>query len=125
MTVEEFIRARLAEDEDIAAGAIRGPRRPGWSEDYGQEFMVVVGVRDGVPDCVVRSTDESRHIARHDPARVLRQTPVLRAVVELIEGMVSATQQSGAEDAVLYPLAEIWSEHPDYRDEWRPTGYRG
>lgn len=114
MTIEEFIEARLVEDEDIAAGATRGPRRPdGWSEDYGQEFVVVVGVRDGVPDCVVRSTDESRHIARHDPARVLRDIAAKRKAL---------AWYLGDDENVMWPtiqmIAAIWSDHPDYQQEW-------
>lgn len=133
-----FIEARLAEDEDLAAGAERGPRRPDWSEDYGQEFIVVVGVRDGVPDCVVRSTDESRHIARHDPARVLRQCAGIREMLDYLVGL--ATDYQDDWDSVIenggrwlptsghynvYPalerLAATWSTHPDFRPEWAPT----
>ncbi|WP_433568129.1 DUF6221 family protein (plasmid) [Nocardia sp. CA-151230] len=122
MTIEEFIEARLCEDEDIAAGARRGPRRPdGWSEDYGQEFIVVVGVRDGVPDCVVRSTDESRHIARHDPDRALRQYAALRKIMRLNREDI-ADVDSGASMQITEAVASIWSDHPDFDPSWAVDG---
>ncbi|MBF6213753.1 hypothetical protein IU487_22305 [Nocardia puris] len=121
MTIEEFIRARLDEDEQIARAA---------AERRGQWWTAVDPFSGDDPDRVEGSgssavaydsaAEPARHIARHDPARVLRQAPVLRAVVELIEGMVSATKQIEAENAVLYPLAAIWDQHPDYLEEWKP-----
>lgn len=139
MTIEEFIKARLDEDEQIAKAATGGSKAR-WVADEDEVYAVLGSLTDpdrcedhapGRPnmcednriataeDCSDRWLDErARHIALHDPVRVLRQAPVLRAVVELIEGMVSATQQIEAESAVLYPLAEIWDRHPDYRPEW-------
>ena len=142
MTIEEFIEARLAEDETVA-NAAGGDRwaydsredlyreqaangevyRPDSTREYsygnghvGHEYSYVTCDREGLSSSVDRT--EGEHIARHDPARALRQVAVLRAVVELIEGMVSVTQQIEAENTVLYPLAAIWQDHPDYRPEW-------
>lgn len=124
MTLEEFIAARLDEDERIALEANGG--RPWHAIDLAEEGIGIYdGEDDGDPDAGYSysppRTSETRHITRHDPARVLRQAPVLRAVVELIKGMPSVTQQIEAENAVLYPLAAIWDKHPDYRAEWRAT----
>lgn len=121
MTIEEFIKARIAEDEDIAAGAERGPRRD-WAEDYGREFLVVSRVEAGIPEFDVRSTAESQHIARHDPARVLRRCAALRSVLEFGAPLVSASQQIEFEDTVLLHVAAIWSDHHDYRPEWAVDG---
>lgn len=118
MTIEDFIAARLAEDEDIAAGARRGPRGRDWSEDYGREFVVLVGSRDGVSDWVVRSTAESQHIARHDPARAVWQAAAIRSAVAYVASITSASEQLVAEAAVLHPIAGIWRTHPDYRTDW-------
>lgn len=113
MTIEEFIGQRLAEDEDIAAGARRGPRSDSWAEDYGREFLVVSRVEAGIPECDVRSTAESQHIARHDPARVLRQCAMMRVALgwyinddEMVMG------------ATIQAIAAIWSDHPDYQQDW-------
>lgn len=83
---------------------------------------MVSSVEVGAPAFAIKNEGDAQHIARHDPARVLEQTPILRAVVELIEGMVSVSQQSEAERSVLYPLAAVWSDHPDYRPEWAIGG---
>lgn len=141
MTIEEFVRARLAEDEQIAKAAA-GDSAARWVADEDEVYAVFGSLtnpdrcEDHAPgrpntcednrvatadDCSDRWLDErARHIARHDPIRVLQQAPVLLAVVELIEGMASVTQQIDAESAVLYPLAAIWDQHPDYREDWKP-----
>ncbi|WP_405490437.1 DUF6221 family protein [Nocardia sp. NBC_00511] len=121
MTIEEFIEARIAEDEDIAAGAEQGPRRD-WAEDYGREFLVVSRVEAGIPVCDVRSTAESQHIARHDPARELRSAAAWRRVMEFGAALISASQQIEFEDTVLLPIAAIWFGHPDYDRSWAADG---
>lgn len=116
-----FVNARLDEDE-AAAKAARGVE---WDWRYvAQPF----GERPSIAHTV--------HIARHDPERVLREVAAKRAIL-------AAYEQEGAqpihrpdpevltliearldayEDAVL-ALAAIWSDHPDYRQEWaQPSG---
>lgn len=115
MTIEEFIAARIDEDEAIAQSIPHGE----WRAEIKHGAALVI---DSDADTVVIVGDEreNAHIARHDPARALRQAPVLRAVLELVQGMVSASQQIEAEETVLYPLAAVWSNHPDHREEWLP-----
>ncbi|MBW0275016.1 hypothetical protein ATM97_27835 [Nocardia sp. MH4] len=141
MNIEDFIKARLDEDEQIAEAAAGGSAAR-WVADEDEVYAVFGSLTDpdrcedhapGRPnmcednriatadDCSDRWLDErARHIARHDPVRVLRQAPILRAMVELIRGMASITQQIEAESAVLYPLAAIWDQHPDYLEAWKP-----
>lgn len=68
------------------------------------------------------------HIARHDPARVLREVVAIRQVVGLHEdsgdygslGPGPCSSCSGAEDwpcATLLALATGWSDHPDYDEQ--------
>ena len=81
----------------------------------------------GIPD-----TDETGiHIARHDPARVLREVTAKRAIVTRYAAVrrafgdregglwpdVTRREKSHAY-ATLCDLAGIWSDHPDYQDEW-------
>ena len=171
----DFIEARLAEDES-AAQAAGGDT---WQIDSGS-WLVSNSHGPVVYDEGKPSEEQADHIARHDPARVLREVAAKRAIlasessVTLPEwhpdcggdwvlsgdgffanywpdntvsasitdgfdgptlaesGIVSkdsrAACQSFAEgwvrehlpqrSAVLRTLAAIWSEHPDYLEEW-------
>src|SRR5690606_8707896 len=66
--------------------------------------------------------DVAQHIARHDPARALRQCKALRVTVRAIEELVedgeapSLVEQSTIRN--LAPIASIWSDHPDYDTNW-------
>lgn len=129
-----FVLARIAEDVDVATVAIDGYGTPKWAnsdDEYvypdpppGNSY-IAVGPWDGgigLP---------ARHIARHDPARVLAQCAAMRKVVDLHD---RAHHQCVADDEdgpstlwrtsanpcdTLRALASIWSDHPDYRQEWR------
>ena len=83
---------------------------------------------------------DARHIARHDPARVLREIAAKRAIVaahhpetpskyghDVLRCAVCQTERGvWAEDRHADPwpcltlrhLAAVWSDHPDYRAEW-------
>jgi Family of unknown function (DUF6221) len=75
----------------------------------------------------------AEHIARHDPARVLREVAANRAIVEFYVEPPSGFRTrntevlSGAEgasgraprvltvlEAIVLDLAAVWSDHPDY-----------
>jgi hypothetical protein len=158
VTPAEFIRARLDEDEVAARAATPGPWRhdPGkeWIGDpkllemarrgvqtfAGEEF-VGAGARPEVA-CIAatgpgddpQSMADAAHIARHDPARALRQVAALRAMVDKDEGAASeygdGSELSGYGDTgytvwrahfTMCTLAAIWSDHPDYDPAWQPT----
>jgi hypothetical protein len=134
-TIEDFIMQRLAEDEQIARSAI-DPERPGahWCWEDGardplqpgveveeldtqaislrtvEEYPTLVGP---LPAFILRQVEARLpgglwHIARHDPARVLRQCAALRLALEFWRGLTR-----------LRTIAAIWSDHPDYRPEWK------
>lgn len=172
MTIEEFIEARIAEDERIARAAI-DPGRPGshwcWETTHdgtpvsdGEEARVledghhlslrtveefplswdpsnntlpafIIGADRGYPGSLP-------HIARHDPARVLRQCTSLRSILTLAESAMKAHQAdyepstAGSDEMAAYrtgaamayrpalaAIAAIWSVHPDYDPEWVPS----
>jgi hypothetical protein len=121
-----FIRARLDEDEQIAREADN--RESDWWWGPAAE------------------SPAERHIARYDPARVLREVEAKRKSLGLHRpGAPADMADAGTlvvcvscgpsgndpdlymidEQASLYPcdtvrlLALPWSDHPDYREEWR------
>ncbi len=140
-----FIRARL--DEDQAAAKVADG--PSWfldrTEDSDKRSIRYTGpstlnpgdmadyyITDRVHEC------DAVHIARHDPARILRQVEALRAILNRHEPRPLGRWQvctacctaerfefSGYElSHVAWPcpdvgvLASIWRDHPDYDEAW-------
>lgn len=158
MTIKEFVEARIAEDEAISRAASRqsaewrvyegcvrgGPFYEGDPEGgYPAGGETTIVAYDGTPFEV--EAQQSRHIARHDPARVLRQAGVLRALVaghdrdEWFEfddettGSCKACSNYCPEcrSLVRWPcntlrmVAGIWHNHPDYQPEYGRRSRRG
>ena len=137
-----FIAARLDEDEAAAKAALRGP----WSIAENEVWGTQIITSDGSPVMPVyvegvtsAALSTAAHIARHDPDRLLRrQVPAMRAILaEHQRGAVldftcrTCTDQdvsdpSSGEQYIDWPcptirhLAAVWSDHPDYRDGWKP-----
>ncbi|WP_280244529.1 DUF6221 family protein [Nocardia abscessus] len=128
MRIEEFIEARLAEDEQIARESDTGDGE--WF--YDDRFD-----RVETSDENLYTLHHSEHIARHDPARVLRQTAALRDLYERAlperecRGHPGPWMHCGDygpgycgmpdEADALRVIAAIWSNHPDYQPEWAVT----
>jgi hypothetical protein len=134
-----FLNARLDEDEAVAKEACEPDvsRNGEWTA-YGHP----PGMRDGRKDRDVQlvgaGPDEARwtvcevgqwdrapmvgeHIARHDPARVLREVAALRSVVaDCIKRLAYPANAPlyNVAPRTLAGIAAIWSDHPDYRSEW-------
>lgn len=103
----EFIRARLDEDDQTARAA-RGREwhvREGSVMDGGG--VVATGLQGDLDDA------EAAHIARHDPATVLRNVAVKRRLLEIWEPNAHC-------QPMIRIAASVWSDHPDYRQEWAP-----
>lgn len=114
VTIMEFLTARLDEDEAIATAAL-GNR---WHAQGNVELRTEAGEE---PHWAVIANGPHyaqdwhghdlrptyRHLARHDPAHVLRDIAAKRALLDWIPRDVE------------YPLASVYSDHPDYREEWR------
>lgn len=117
MTIEEFIAARLDDDERIARAATQGNWE--WQQHKTDEWCLRAGDTPVIralsyetPCLEVGDADED-HIARHDPARVLRQCAAMRVALDWYindDEMVMA--------ATINAIAAIWSDHPDYREDW-------
>lgn len=144
VTIEEFIEARIGEDETIARGAI-DPNRPGtnwyWATTHDgtpvpdgeeaqpldeghhlslrtlEEFPPVWDPSRTLPAFIIGADGGFpgglRHIARHDPARVLRQCAAFRVALHWY-----VNDDEMVMGGTIQAIAAIWSDHPDYRKEW-------
>jgi len=102
MTLNEFLLARIAEDEAVARDALA-------AEIY---------------------TVEHEHMERWHPARVLAECEAKRGIVELAMSWAQTAEahpefrDAGAISIelgyVLRRLAQPYADHPDYREEWKP-----
>lgn len=151
----EFLKARVAEDEEVARAAIQEDR-PGsnwrWesSEDdspfgdgrpISDEVQVSLrtvenfstGIAGDLPAFVVGYAEEvddggGRHIARHDPARVLREITAKRRIIEDYQVARSALDQTDSRGSLragsnaffvaCLALASVYSDHPDFSERW-------
>jgi len=125
-----FLRARLDEDETVAneAAVKQG--------EYWHDWMAGQVVGSSTPTgtilvghvCGPRTEAIGSHIARHDPARVLREVEAKRRIVSLERDWpYGSGDPEGAEygwsdvmDRVLRLLALPYSDHPDYDESWKP-----
>lgn len=119
MTIVEFLEARLAEDEAVALAIthIQDSKLGEWTGK--SAFLWILG-----------DQKVSNHIARHDPARVLREVAAKRAIiaehhrasqwggpVDVCDAHDGATMATIVCDTML-ALAAVYSDHPDYREDW-------
>ncbi|MEV4258093.1 DUF6221 family protein [Spirillospora sp. NPDC049652] len=149
----EFLRARIAKDEQIAragSGAAWRPSPPGSvSLDTSASDCAP---RDGAkaagsgaagpgasasetggperPGFVAQAENESyaEHIARHSPARALREVAAKRLILdEYVKAawLMSTGQRGEAAEAAqavrlatVRALASAYADHPAYRQEW-------
>ena len=129
-----FLNARLDEDEAAAEAADPGP----W-ESTAPSLWVDAPAAGIIVQ--TRHFEDAAHIARHDPARVLREVEAKRAIMaehypgttwagDAPEGLEICAGEEGDGDtwqmAIRWPcpqirqLAAVYSDHPDYRQEWQP-----
>jgi Family of unknown function (DUF6221) len=121
-----FLKARLDEDE-AAAKATQAAAAEwflGSSEDDDKRSIRYTGPSTLYPGeswdyCIADrvTEDAAAHIARHDPARVLREIEAKRAILAQWE---AGPAGSPVLTFALHNLAAVYSDHPDYRQEWKP-----
>lgn len=134
-----FLQARLDEDEMAAKAATPGPwwYNPGkqWLgpeafEKYdlrqGEEFVGYGGPSPFVgavaatgPADNPQSMADAAHIARHDPARVLRAVEARRRTVDEYANNAPLS----FEEWPLFPLVNMvreYADHPDFKAGWAP-----
>ncbi|HEX3852631.1 MAG TPA: DUF6221 family protein [Polyangiaceae bacterium] len=116
-----FVTARLDEDEHTALAASPGP----WH--LNEEGDTVLAVDDiAAAEAFALSGPQQRataaHIARHDPAHVLREVAAKRAIVAYFDLCVRAESNGTAAavlEAVMIDLASTDAHHPDFKPQWR------
>lgn len=128
MTIEEFIEARIAEDEQAANAAAGAP----WDTPIPPWIHVSAkAIADdklrfghlGYVGTIERDADRE-HIARHDPARVLRQCAALRDAIESMRDCtvrrtsIDEWDRLSPKERALKYIAAIWSDHRDYQEDW-------
>ncbi|MBJ8342797.1 hypothetical protein JGU71_28295 [Antrihabitans sp. YC3-6] len=138
MTIIEFLKARIADDEEQARSVAAFNGTAEWRYDDGVERSKVESIRRYGPNTTINvvrheivwgphtciggsgawpaRTQEMQFIARHDPARVLRECAAKRATIAAFRDWLPDYDDSVHE--ALAPMAAIYSDHPDYREEW-------
>ena len=130
-----FCEARISEDEASAkaAASVAGPH---WRHDTGwskadHPYSQVRSPGGAIVADALRGPDDEEigpFLARHDPARVLREVTAKRAILTRhspVTGPGRGTRCGGEFD-VPWPcedarsVAAIWSGHPDYQEGWKP-----
>jgi Family of unknown function (DUF6221) len=119
-----FAEARLAEDKAAAKAAAASPWKstaPSLWIESGQGIIVQT-----------RHFEDAAHIARHDPARALREVEAGRRILARYKDClarmedpdypqgVARDQAREYEDFVLPNLLCRWADHPDYDQDWKP-----
>lgn len=137
-----FLKARLDEDEQAARAAT--PSQWEVARERNHWFVLVTdtehvrGVAAGGdydPNATYTNIEplhrgDAEHIARHDPARVLRDVEAKELMVDEYEywlaKVVAGEDYPALADrfevarGMVRLLALPWEEHPNWREEWRP-----
>lgn len=128
----EFLRARLDEDEQVARDAARDAAESD-NARFWLERWDVHPSGDEWATYTIRGIGE--HIARHAPRRVLAEVAAKRQIVERYEEHARLDRETFEAEGqharslsslraaywdACRSLAAVWSDHPDYREEWKP-----
>jgi len=132
----EFLRARLAEDEQAARAA--GAMGDEWDDGLPDD-TVIRNYHSSVFDA--RESVNAVHVARHDPARVLAEVEAKRRIIDLHKPVTLHRMRDGQLQEIIaceydtdpdgagwteFPcetlrlLALPYDQHPDYDEAWRP-----
>lgn len=124
MELVEFLRARLARDEQIARDCSSAPWKAAPSG--------AITVDSDDPSFVARAENDAyaEHIARHHPARTLAEVAARRQFLDYYEKNAWILAQGHrtpeleaaqtARESILRLLALPYATHPAYQQEWRP-----
>jgi hypothetical protein len=140
-----FITARLDEDEAAVLAATPGPwkhmclgsegclvlRETGTVRERGRGRVARFGQKDWAADHA-----DAEFVARHDPARVLREVAAKRAILgrhKPLHGRYGFCCAWCSDDVDAFGLSHswpcadvrdiiaVWCGHPDYRQDWAPS----
>lgn len=131
----DFLTARCDEDEQAAKSALRGDviewvveRLAGYDRLL-EMYEYDDGTQDSDAIAFFGADQLADHIARHDPARVLREVEAKRLIIDEHPSRgrinVECKTCSGDHWGEDYPcptlrlLALPYADHPDFRDAWK------
>ncbi|TDE36450.1 DUF6221 family protein [Actinomadura sp. 6K520] len=132
MDLVEFLRARLARDEQIARDCSGLPWQTASSGTIHTDPPSPQDADDAASSHVAKAENGAyaEHIARHDPARTLAQVAAVRQIVDDYEKQAWILDRGHrtpeleaaqvVRENVLRRLALPYASHPAYRDDWRP-----
>lgn len=122
-----WLRAQVEEDQRTAEATLQAS--PHW-----QNLDMDGELRDSANAgtvCIAPEHNTRAHIARHDPARVLREVAAKKAIIEAWELAHSIVDQPGCPDdrrigefdgldEAVRHLAAVYADRPGYDESWRP-----
>lgn len=97
MTITEFLLERIEEDEAVA-----------WSQPFANW--------DGLE---VDAIDTGGYLLTISPARALRECEAKWGIVEKHSSCDDVSYGDASTCPELRTLASVYSDHPDYRQEWK------
>lgn len=114
-----FLKARLDEDEQVA----RDADADAWRKAERPSIWVM---REGGPVAQTQDFEDAAHIARWDPARVLREVEAKRQIMGLHRRQSELDYDPICDVCCYTPpcetlrtLALPYTDHKDYREEWK------
>ena len=141
MDLAKFLEARIAEDRLLALTSCAGSNDREWTAE--PEGMFEGRILDSRGETVVYDEGspthaQAMHIARHDPARVLREAGAKRKILAyhapeftdyrdgdgIERGTYECTEcdPGGSPDnwpcRTMRALAAVYADHKDYQQEW-------
>ncbi|WP_173261029.1 DUF6221 family protein [Streptomyces pacificus] len=136
----QFLREQYDEEADAARQACWDDDASGrWTahhrEEYDGRWVIIDGMDEGVTEVRPQAADDgpvARHIARHDPARVLREVEAKRRIlrehrqdslpdgIDLEECYTCGGVNERWPCPTLRLLALPYADHPNYRQKWKP-----
>jgi hypothetical protein len=125
----QWLREQLDDDERAARAATAGP----WTT-MGQRVLdpsppsnrLGIGMAVGHAAASADYNETAEHIARHDPARVLRELDAKRKIIaehDVYSRPLGERMDCQSYDfpcTTLRLLALPYADRPGYREEWRP-----
>jgi Family of unknown function (DUF6221) len=128
MDITEFVGARLNEDEAAAREACDGDSGRWFTGDKWTVYREEDEARcdqdyQGDEHAIVARGNvkpQAEHIGRYDPARALRGAAAKRAIAKTAAHLAAYGDKpiKIIGEVMMMELAAIWSDHPDYRQEW-------
>jgi hypothetical protein len=108
MLITEFLEARIAEDEATCKGMLTLVPTPddslenGWDFAYAERVLAECAAKRAVIGLAQKATEDEKAFDDYE-----------------WQGTVDRSEPWTG-DAILYALASVYADHPDYLPEWKP-----